>query len=156
LSEFQVSLLIILVFFFLSSHKLLGRFIDGLLHNLIIFLVNCRISLQRLDLTVAVTNQRSDFGSLPVLFESLHNSQHETLLIVTELATLAHSIEANNVLLLASQKWRKFNAGPLPRLSLKWLTVRLGRFHSLLLLVFELINFLLELGLARIDILVVG
>ncbi len=156
MSVLQVSLLIILVFFCLGGHKLLSRFIDGLLHNLIIFLINCGISLQRLNLAVAVTNQRCDFGSLPVLSKSLDNSQHEPFLIVTKLATLAHGIKTNNVLLLACQKWRKLNAWPLPRLSFEWLTIGLSRLHSLLLLILKLIDFLLELCLARIDILVVG
>jgi len=149
-------MLIILVFICLGGHKLFSRFIDGLLHNLIIFLINYGISLQSLNLAVAVTNQRCDFGSLPVLSKSLDNSQHESFLIVTKLATLAHRIKTNYVLLLACQKRRKLNAWPIPRLSFEWLIIGLSCLHSQLLLVLKLINFLLELCLARIDILVVG
>lgn len=153
LTYFKFSLLVVFVFFGFRSNKLLNTSLNVVQDSRVVFLLNRGVFLKLDNLTFTIVNQGGILGTLPVLSERLHNLQNETLLINSELAVLAHGVQADNIFLFSCDKRCKFIFRPITDLRLKKFTCSFSSFLLLNLLVFKLVNLFLKLLLAGSHIL---
>lgn len=90
---------------FLNVEDILDSFVDDLGNSLLKLLLNSWVTVQQLNASVAVLSQALDLGALPLLSENLNALKNLSALILTDLAVLAHSIDADNEFLLNTVEW---------------------------------------------------
>lgn len=147
LANLNFLLFVIFVFFSLIGNQLLNSALNLLKHSLVSLLLNSRFLLELSNLAITVGNQGCLLCTLPVLSEKLDNLQHETLLLISEGAVLAHSVEADDELLLLRNERLVINFVKCFSFFLKWLIGRVSSFSALVLLFLECVDLFLEFGL---------
>lgn len=156
MTNFDFLLFVIFVFLGFVGDELLNGSLDLLENGSVSFLLNCRFLLEARDLAVTIVNQGLLFGALPVFTESLDSSQDKTLLVISELTVLTHSVHAHNKLLLRTDERSELNWVPVFLFSFKGFVVCGGLFLSSILFVVKLIDFLLLFLFLQCDVLEVG
>lgn len=136
-------------FRFLNSEEFFDCFLDSLIDLLLSFNFNLGVSVDHLDSSFTVLAQALPLSTLPLLSESLNCLQHKSALVVTDLAVLAHCVEANDEIVLNNVEIRAFNL--LKFLDFHFISLTSGNsiflFCLLLLLMgFQLFPVLLVLG----------